>query len=134
MLTLGLGLLLYEAATARLAHGRRRRPAGRAHPFPCSKCSGSTFTAGPRTAYSLVVLFACFLVSRRIIHSPFGLALAASARTRCACRRSRAEPRHLRKVYTIAAILAGVAGALLAQTTETVSLEVLSFGARPTCW
>jgi branched-chain amino acid transport system permease protein len=35
---------------------------------------------------------------------------------------------HLRKVYSIAAILAGVAGALLAQTTETVSLEVLSFG------
>ena len=34
---------------------------------------------------------------------------------------------HLRKIYTIAAAMAGVAGAVLAQTTETVSLEVLSF-------
>jgi branched-chain amino acid transport system permease protein len=35
---------------------------------------------------------------------------------------------HIRKVYTISAAMAGIAGALLAQTTETVSLEVLSFG------
>ena len=34
---------------------------------------------------------------------------------------------HIRKVYTLAAVIAGIAGALLAQTTETVSLEVLSF-------
>jgi len=35
---------------------------------------------------------------------------------------------HLRKAYTIAAVVAGIGGALLAQTTETVSLETLSFG------
>jgi branched-chain amino acid transport system permease protein len=34
---------------------------------------------------------------------------------------------HIRKAYTIAAVMAGLAGALLAQTTETVSLETLSF-------
>ena len=34
---------------------------------------------------------------------------------------------HLRKIYTIAAVIAGIAGALLAQTTETVSLETLGF-------
>src|SRR5262245_35259514 len=34
---------------------------------------------------------------------------------------------HIRKAYTIAAVIAGIAGALLAQTTETVSLETLSF-------
>src|SRR2546422_11197474 len=34
---------------------------------------------------------------------------------------------HLRKIYTLSAAMAGVAGALLAQTTSTVSLEVLSF-------
>src|SRR5262249_33065671 len=34
---------------------------------------------------------------------------------------------HLRKIYTIAAAMAGLAGALLAETTSTVSLEVLSF-------
>src|SRR5207237_8871061 len=78
--------------------------------------------------YALAVLFVCFLVARRLINSPFGLALrgirenairmpAIGAPT-CA---------HIRKVYTIAAVMAGVAGALLAQTTETVSLETLSF-------
>jgi branched-chain amino acid transport system permease protein len=35
---------------------------------------------------------------------------------------------HLRKAYTLAAVIAGIAGALLTQTTSTVSLEVLSFG------
>ena len=34
---------------------------------------------------------------------------------------------HIRKVYTISAVIAGIAGALLAQTTETVSLGVLGF-------
>jgi branched-chain amino acid transport system permease protein len=34
---------------------------------------------------------------------------------------------HLRKAYTIAAVLAGIAGGVLTQTTSTVSLETLSF-------
>ena len=34
---------------------------------------------------------------------------------------------HLQKIYTISAAMAGVAGALLTQTTETVSLDTLSF-------
>jgi branched-chain amino acid transport system permease protein len=34
---------------------------------------------------------------------------------------------HIRTIYTIAAIIAGIAGALLAETTETVSLEALGF-------
>jgi branched-chain amino acid transport system permease protein len=34
---------------------------------------------------------------------------------------------HIRTIYTIAATLAGVAGAVLAQTTETVSLDSLGF-------
>jgi branched-chain amino acid transport system permease protein len=34
---------------------------------------------------------------------------------------------HVRKIYVIAALLAGLAGALLAQTTETVSLATLEF-------
>ena len=34
---------------------------------------------------------------------------------------------HIRKIYTIAAAIAGVAGAVIAQTTSTVSLEALSF-------
>ena len=38
-----------------------------------------------------------------------------------------ASASHLRRIYTLAASMAGVAGALLAETTSTVSLEVLSF-------
>jgi branched-chain amino acid transport system permease protein len=34
---------------------------------------------------------------------------------------------HIRTAYTIAAAIAGVAGALLAQTTQTVALESVSF-------
>ena len=34
---------------------------------------------------------------------------------------------HLQKIYTISAVIAGIAGALLTQTTNTVALEVLSF-------
>ncbi len=34
---------------------------------------------------------------------------------------------HLQMIYTIAAAMAGVAGAVLTQTTETVSLGVLDF-------
>ena len=66
--------------------------------------------------------------ARRIINSPFGLALRGirenSVRMPAIGAPSRA---HLRKVYTIAAVIAGIAGALLAQTTETVSLDVLGF-------
>ena len=74
------------------------------------------------------MLFLVFLVTRRIINSPFGLSLRGirenSVRMPALGAPSRA---HLRKIYTISAVIAGIAGALLAQTTETVSLEVLGF-------
>ena len=34
---------------------------------------------------------------------------------------------HIRKIYTLAAVMAGTAGGILTQTTETVSLGVLDF-------
>ncbi len=79
-------------------------------------------------SYALAVLFVGFLVARRIVHSPFGLALRG-IRDNALRMPAVGAPSgaHLRKVYTIAACMAGVAGAVLAQTTETVSLEVLSF-------
>ena len=79
-------------------------------------------------SYSLAVLFLLFLVARRVIHSPFGLALRGIRENAVRMPAiGAASPAHIRKVYTIAAVMAGVAGALLAQTTETVSLETLSF-------
>src|SRR5437762_8531446 len=128
MLTLGLGLLLYEAANSAswLTGGADGLQGVRIRPL----LEMFRFDLYGRTAYaySLVVLFACFLISRRIIHSPVGLALRGIRENALRMPAIGAPSRaHLRKVYSIAAILAGVAGALLAQTTETVSLEVLSF-------
>jgi branched-chain amino acid transport system permease protein len=129
MLTLGLGLLLYEAANSAswLTGGTDGLQGARIRPL----FETFRFDLYGRTAYaySLVVLFACFLVCGRIIHSPFGLALRGIRENALRMPAIGAPSRaHLRKVYSIAAIIAGAAGALLAQTTETVSLEVLSFG------
>jgi branched-chain amino acid transport system permease protein len=73
-------------------------------------------------------LFVVFLVARRLIHSPFGLALRGIRENATRMPAIGAATRgHIRTIYTIAAAIAGIAGALLAQTTETVSLEVLGF-------
>ena len=79
-------------------------------------------------AYSLAVLFVLFLLARRLVHAPFGLSVQAIAGNRL---RSAAiglpVGRRLIGIYTIAACYAGIAGALLAQTTQFVSLDVLAF-------
>jgi branched-chain amino acid transport system permease protein len=128
MLTLGLGLLLHEAANSASA---LTGGADGLQGVKISPLLGFKFDLYGRTAYaySLAVLFLCFLASRRIIHSPFGLALRGIRENALRMPAIGAPSlSHLRKVYTIAAVLAGVAGALLTQTTSTVSLEVLSFG------
>jgi branched-chain amino acid transport system permease protein len=128
MITLGFGLLLHEAANS--AHwltggtdglqGVRMQPIFGLFRFDLWGYTGYT--------YSLIVLFVVFLAARRIIHSPFGLSLRG-IRENWTRMPAIGAPSlsHLRKIYTISAAIAGIAGALLAQTTETVSLEVLSF-------
>jgi branched-chain amino acid transport system permease protein len=128
MLTLGLGLLLHEAANS--ASGLTGGADG-LQGINVSTLLGFKFDLYGRTAYaySLAVLFLCFLAARRIIHSPFGLALRGIRENATRMPAIGAPSRaHLRKAYTIAAVMAGIGGALLAQTTETVSLETLSFG------
>jgi branched-chain amino acid transport system permease protein len=128
MLTLGFGLLLHEAANSAspLTGG-----ADGLQGFRVPAVLGFKFDMFGRAAYaySLLVLFLCFLVCRRIIHSPFGLALRGIREnaTRMPAIGAPSQA-HLRKAYTLAAVMAGVAGALLTHTTSTVSLEVLSFG------
>src|SRR5262245_63267010 len=128
MLTMGFGLLLHEAAnSASVVTGGADGLQG----FRVPAVLGFKFDMFGRSAYaySLVVLFLCFLVARRIIHSPFGLALRGIRENATRMPAIGAPSRaHLRKAYTIAAVMAGIAGALLTQTTSTVSLEVLSFG------
>jgi branched-chain amino acid transport system permease protein len=128
MLTMGLGLLLHEAAnSASMLTGGADGLQG----FRVPAVLGFKFDMFGRAAYaySLAVLFVCFLISRRIIHSPFGLALRGIRENATRMPAIGAPSRaHLRKAYTIAAVFAGIAGALLTHTTSTVSLETLSFG------
>jgi branched-chain amino acid transport system permease protein len=128
MLTLGFGLLIAEAAnSASFLTGGADGLQG----FKVPGVLAFKFDLYGRTAYAycLAVLFACFLVARRIIHSPFGLALRGIREnaTRMPAIGAPSQS-HLRKAYTLSAVLAGIAGALLTHTTSTVSLETLSFG------
>jgi branched-chain amino acid transport system permease protein len=80
------------------------------------------------SAYSLVVLFVLFLMARRFVHSPFGWSVRAvqGNALRTAAIGIPVTGR-LVGIYTLAAAYAGVAGALLAQTTQFVSLDALAF-------
>lgn len=128
MVTLGIGLMLFEAANkAAFVTGGVDGLSG----VTMWKLLGLwEFGLVGKVAYlySLAVLFVVFLVMRRLVHSPFGLAL----------RGLRDGPRRMPaigastlrlqvKVFTIGAGIAGVAGALLAQTTQFVGLEALGF-------
>ncbi len=78
--------------------------------------------------YSLIVLFVVFLLVRRLVNSPFGLSLRGIRENALRMPAIGApSPAHIRKVYTIAAVIAGIAGAVLAQTTGTVALSVIDF-------
>jgi branched-chain amino acid transport system permease protein len=79
-------------------------------------------------AYSLGVLVVALLLARRIVKSPFGVSLQALRDNRLRAT-SIGLSVHARTaaVYTLAAALAGAAGALLAQTSGFASLDVLDF-------
>jgi branched-chain amino acid transport system permease protein len=83
-----------------------------------------------RTAawYSLAVMLLLFLVMRRIVHSPFGATLKAIRDNRLrAMAIGIPVVSRVVVIYTVAAGIAGAAGALLAQTTGFASLDVLAF-------
>ncbi len=79
-------------------------------------------------AYSLVVTFVLLMIARRILASPFGWSVRA-VKENALRTASIGIPVNARLVaiYTIAAAYAGIAGGLLAQTTQFVSLDVLAF-------
>jgi branched-chain amino acid transport system permease protein len=82
-----------------------------------------------RTAffYCLAVLFLCWLAVRRLVHSPFGRSLTG-VRENVGRMHAIGAPvsRRLLTIYTISAALAGVSGALIAQTAGFVGLDSLS--------
>ncbi len=77
--------------------------------------------------YSLAVLLALFVLARRWVHSPWGATLMA-VRDNPLRAMAIGIPVHnrLAVVYTVAAALAGAAGALMAQTTGFASLDVFA--------
>ena len=78
--------------------------------------------------YSFAVVLAVFLVVRLIVQSPFGLALRG---IRDSPKRMQAVgspvASRLRTAYALSAAVAGVAGGLLAQTTQFVGIESIGF-------
>jgi branched-chain amino acid transport system permease protein len=128
MVTLGIGLMLWEAANkASSITGGVDGLSG----VTISPILGIwKFDIGGRTAfvYALVVVFLVFLLVRRLVNSPFGLSLRG---IREGGKRMPAigapVPRRLRAIFTIAAGVAGIAGALLAQTTQFVGIDTLGF-------
>ena len=128
MVTLGVGFLLYEAANrAAFVTGGVDGLSGVA----MDKLLGLfAFDLGGNTAYlySLAVLFAIFLALKRVVASPFGLSLRAIRENRSRMPALGAPVDHrLVAAFTLGAAIAGVAGALLAQTTQFVGLDTLSF-------
>ena len=77
--------------------------------------------------YSLTVLLVIFLLARRLVHSPFGATLMAVRDNRLrAMAIGIPVSARLAVAYTVAAGVAGAAGALLAQTTGFASLDVFA--------
>jgi branched-chain amino acid transport system permease protein len=128
MVTLGIGFMLFEAANkAAFVTGG------------VDGLSGVTmwrifgvfgFDIAGRTAYvyALVVAFLLFVVARRLVASPFGLSLRGireNVRRMPAIGAPVGE--RLRAIFTVSAAMAGIAGALLAQTTQFVGLDTLGF-------
>ncbi|HTV17561.1 MAG TPA: branched-chain amino acid ABC transporter permease [Polyangiaceae bacterium] len=128
MVTLAVGLSLHEAANQ--ASSVTGGTDGLSGMETSDLLSLLPFDMLGKTAYLYVlgVCFVVFLLVRRLVHSPFGLSLRGIRENE---RRMHAlgapVQRRLIEVYTLAAALAGVAGALSAQTTEFVGLETLGF-------
>jgi branched-chain amino acid transport system permease protein len=128
MVTLGITLVLYEIANqaAWLTGGADGLQGITIGPL----LGVFEFDLFGQTAYtySLAVTFVLFVIARRLVVSPFGISLR-SIRENPLRARAIGIPvnRRLVAIYTLAAAYAGVAGALLAQTTQFVSLDVLSF-------
>ncbi|MGO8919256.1 MAG: branched-chain amino acid ABC transporter permease [Stellaceae bacterium] len=78
--------------------------------------------------YCLAVLFFGWLAARRIVQSPFGRGLIG-IRENEERMRAIGSPVFRRRlvIYAISAALAGIAGGLMAQTTQFVALDALGF-------
>jgi branched-chain amino acid transport system permease protein len=128
MVTLGIGLICYEIANKWIGltggddglQGMQVTPLLGIFTFDIDGKVGFV--------YSFIVTFLLYLLARRLVNSPFGLALKGIREN---VRRVPAlgigVRMQLAMAFTISAAMAGVAGALLAETTQYIALEVLGF-------
>jgi len=128
MVTLGVSMMLFEAANklTDLTGGVDGLQGITVEPL----LGRFSFDLYGKTAfwYSFIVLFILFWVARRLVHSPVGLSLRG-IRQNVGRMPALGTPvnRRLAAIYTVGAAYAGVAGALLAQTTQFVAVDVLAF-------
>jgi branched-chain amino acid transport system permease protein len=128
MVTLGVGLILLELANKLdwLTGGADGLQGVVIGPV----LGRFAFDLDGRTAsyYSLVALLLFMFLSRRLVHSPFGATLKAIRDNRLrAMAIGIPVGARLAVIYTVAAGMAGAAGALLAQTTGFASLDLFEF-------
>ncbi len=128
MVTLGVGLLMFEVANHASSitggvDGLTDLPIGALFgkiPFGLDGRAAC--------AYGFAILFLVFLLARRLVQSPFGLALRGIREN---VRRMPAigvnVNQRLRIVFTVAAGIAGIAGATLTQTTQLCGIDSLGF-------
>ena len=127
MITLGVAMLVFEAANrASLLTGGADGLQGilTAPLFGLWEFDLNGFTGH---AYALVVLALGLLIARAVVLSPFGLSLRG-IRDNALRAEAVGVPvkRRLIAVYVLSAALAGIAGALMAQTMMFVSLDVVA--------
>ena len=128
MVTLGVGLILMELANKLdwLTGGADGLQGVVMGPL----LGKFEFDLSGRTSafYSLTVLLVFFVPARRLVNSPFGGTLKAIRDNRLrAMAIGIPVTSRLAVIYTVAAAVAGAAGALLAQTSGFASLDVFAF-------
>jgi branched-chain amino acid transport system permease protein len=129
MLTLVIAFMLEEAANkAQSITGGADGLQGMQTTWPVLGLFPFDFYFRTAYLYGLAVLFLAWLVVRRVVHSPFGRSLTGirESEARMHAIGSPVFGRRL-AAYTLSAALAGVAGALLTETTGFVGLAVLGF-------
>ena len=128
MVTMGVSLMLYEAANKLTEYTGGIDGLQGVEMKPILGLFSFDLYGNAAYVYCFVVLFALFWLARRLVHSPFGASLIG-IRQNATRMPALGTPVHRRliAIYTIGAAYAGVAGALLTQTTQFVSIDSLSF-------
>jgi branched-chain amino acid transport system permease protein len=128
MVTLGIGLMLFEAANQLPSITGGADGLSGVSMWKVLGVFSFDLTGTTAYVYSAAVLFLLFVIARRIVASPFGLSLRG-VRENVKRMPAIGAPvtKRLIAVYTLSAAMAGVAGGLLAQTTQFVGLDVFGF-------